>query len=59
MEHDKAALLLGAFAVHALDENEDLEVSVHLEVCARCRAEVSQYERIVGLLGYGDPPRDT
>jgi anti-sigma factor ChrR (cupin superfamily) len=59
MEHDEAALLLGAFAVHALDETEDLEVTAHLEVCARCRAEVSQYERIVGLLGGTDIPGET
>ena len=59
MEHDEAALLLGAFAVHALEENEEIAVAAHLEVCGRCSAEVRQYERIVSLLVDSDVPDET
>lgn len=59
MDHDEAAPLLGAYAVHALDRNEDSQVAAHLDACARCHAEVSQYQRILGLLGGSEVPGDT
>jgi hypothetical protein len=30
MDHDEAALLLGAYAVHAIDHDERLQVIAHL-----------------------------
>jgi anti-sigma factor ChrR (cupin superfamily) len=55
MDHDEAALLLGAYAVHALEEDEELQVGAHLDDCARCRAEVSRYERVLTFLGHSKP----
>ena len=51
MEHDEAALLLGAYAVHALDSDEDVHVLAHLDACTRCRSEVSRYEQVLSFLG--------
>lgn len=51
MEHEDAALLLGAYAVHALDNDEDVLVLAHLAVCTRCRSEVSRYEQVLSFLG--------
>ena len=51
MEHVEAVLLLGAYAVHALDDDEDVQVLAHLNDCARCRSEVSRYEEVLSLLG--------
>ena len=59
MEHDEAALLLGAYALHALDDRERLRVAAHLGDCTRCCAEARGYERIAGLLGDAGEPHDS
>ena len=58
MDHDDAALLLGAYAVHALDDDENLQVIAHLDDCARCHLEVSRYERVLRLLSVTAEPDD-
>ena len=56
MEHEEAALLLGAYAVHALDHAEKLLVLAHLDRCSRCQAEVHRYEHVLSFLIH---PRET
>jgi anti-sigma factor ChrR (cupin superfamily) len=58
MDHDEAALLLGAYAVHALENDENLQVLAHLESCGWCRAEASRYERVLSVLGDTTEPDD-
>jgi anti-sigma factor ChrR (cupin superfamily) len=55
MDHLEASLLLGAYAAHALDRDERHAVTLHVNKCTRCRAEVSRYEYILSLLAL---PRD-
>jgi anti-sigma factor RsiW len=55
MDHDLVAPLLGAYALHALDDDELRVVAAHIDDCVRCRAEVSQYERVVSFFACADP----
>jgi anti-sigma factor RsiW len=56
--HDEAAELLGAYALHAVDDDERALIDAHLETCPRCRAELRDHEAVAGLLGNsgGDAP---
>ena len=58
MEHDEVVLLLGAFALGALDADEHGEVTAHLGECVRCRMEVSRYAQVLRLLGGAAEPHD-
>lgn len=50
MTHD-VEKLLGAYALGALDPEEQKEVELHLEGCAHCRAVLSEYDSVAeGLL---------
>ena len=58
MDHDEAAQLLGAYALGALEDDEDAQVIAHLESCACCQAEATQYERVLSILGDTAEPDD-
>ena len=42
--------LLGAYALDAVDDDERLEVEVHLTTCPRCRAEVAAHREVAALM---------
>ena len=44
-------LLLGAYALHATEPGESLEIEAHLAECPRCRAEVAAHLEMAALLG--------
>lgn len=50
--HEELQELLGVYALDALERDEADLVERHLEVCARCRAEVASHREVSGLLGY-------
>jgi anti-sigma factor RsiW len=50
--HDDLRELLGAYALDAVDAAEAEELERHLEMCPRCRAELSALREVAGLLGY-------
>jgi hypothetical protein len=56
--HDEVAELLGAYALHAVDRDEQALVDAHLEECPRCRSELRDHEAVAALLGNrgGDAP---
>jgi hypothetical protein len=56
--HDDVAELLGAYALHAVDPDEQAEIERHLEGCPRCRAEVADHRWVATQLGNsgGDAP---
>ena len=56
--HDEIAELLGAYALHAVDPDEQALVEAHLEECPRCRGEVRDHEAVATMLGNsgGDAP---
>jgi anti-sigma factor RsiW len=45
--------LLGAFALDAVDGDEQQVVADHLVSCARCRAEVAEHREVAALLAHG------
>lgn len=49
---------LPAFALGALDAEETLPISEHLNVCSSCRDEVAAYQAVVGMLLYAISPQD-
>jgi len=51
--HDVVQDLLGAFSLDAVEADEAVEVERHLEVCARCRQELSGYREVTSLLAHG------
>src|SRR5579859_7726751 len=48
---------LAAFALGVLDASEATIIAAHLRRCAGCRAEVEQFQQVVGLLPYSSPPQ--
>jgi hypothetical protein len=48
---DAAAELLPAYALDALDPEEMQAVRTHVATCARCRAELADYNQVVDALG--------
>jgi anti-sigma-K factor RskA len=42
--------LIGAYATHALDDSERLQVEQHLAGCADCRAELAGFREVLGAL---------
>ena len=58
MNHEEAAELLGAFALDAIDGQDQEAVREHLADCPRCQAELSEFHEVAGLLANvgGDAP---
>ena len=52
MTHDDVQLLLGAYALDAVDDAERAEVEDHLRECARCRAEVAEHRETAAFLAH-------
>ena len=50
MAHEQVSLLLGAYALDAVDADERAEVARHLLTCAQCRAEVEEHREVAALL---------
>ena len=50
--------LLEAYAIDALDPEEEGWVTAHLESCSRCRGEVGQWQRTASLLALTVEPRE-
>lgn len=60
-EHDEIANLLGAFALHSVEADEDALVRAHLNECPRCRRELDELEEIAAALATAhveEPPAD-
>ncbi|TMJ10864.1 MAG: hypothetical protein E6G98_06495, partial [Bacillati bacterium ANGP1] len=51
MTHEQASELLAAFALHALDRDEEQAVSAHVQSCDRCRSELASWQEVTGQLG--------
>lgn len=49
--HSAVEGLLGAYALHAVDDDEALLVADHLRECARCRGEVENHRQAATFLG--------
>ena len=45
ISHEEASELLGAYALHAVDADEVIQVEEHLDTCPRCPAELDRSER--------------
>lgn len=58
MNHEQAAELLGAYALDAVDGQDQDAVREHLAHCPRCQAELSEFHEVAGLLANvgGDAP---
>ncbi len=59
MTHEEAAELLGAFALDAVEADDDVAIRDHLASCMRCESEVAQFHEVAGLLANagGDAPQ--
>lgn len=51
--HQEIEELLGAYALDAVDGDEERTVADHLVECARCRAEVGVHREVAALLAHG------
>jgi anti-sigma-K factor RskA len=51
ISHEEASDLLGAYALHAVDADEVIQVEEHLDTCPRCRAELDGLREVAGALG--------
>ncbi len=51
MNHDEASELLGAYALDAVDGDEEAAVRAHLAECPRCHSELSALVRAAAALG--------
>ncbi|MGO9658118.1 MAG: anti-sigma factor domain-containing protein [Acidimicrobiales bacterium] len=51
MIHEEIEELLGAYALHATEPEEDREIEAHLAGCPRCRAEVQAHLEVAAMLG--------
>lgn len=54
--HDQVENLLGAYALDALEGEEQAFVEAHLPTCARCRAEVEEFREVAALLAHTGAP---
>src|SRR5579863_4266201 len=50
MTHDEVALLLGAFALDAVESDEAEAIRAHLAECPRCASEVAEHWEVTGLI---------
>lgn len=53
MKHSDLEDLLGAYALDAVDDDEQIEIEAHLGICPRCRAEVQDHREAASLLAFG------
>lgn len=56
-DHEGVWELLGAYALGAADQHERKAVENHLDVCANCRARLSEYRALTERMQYAIPPR--
>jgi anti-sigma-K factor RskA len=58
ISHEEASDLLGAYALHAVDADEVIQIEEHLDTCPRCRAELDGLREVAGALGnsVAEPP---
>jgi anti-sigma factor RsiW len=56
MTHDPIEELLGAYALHAIDDDERAMVEAHLATCPRCRAEVDSHREVAAHLALTGAP---
>jgi anti-sigma-K factor RskA len=58
ISHEEASDLLGAYALHAVDADEVIQIEEHLDTCPRCRAELDGFREVAGALGnsVAEPP---
>ena len=59
MTHEEVSELLGAFALDAVEVDDDVAIREHLASCVRCESEVAQFHEVAGLLANtgGDAPQ--
>jgi anti-sigma factor RsiW len=50
--HSELQELLGAYALDAVEPDEAEMIERHLEVCPRCRTELTEHREVAALLGY-------
>ena len=53
MGHEDFQELTAAYALHALDEQDELAYEEHLRTCPRCREDLAAVKDTAGLLAYG------
>ena len=56
MTHHPVEELLGAYALHAVDDDERTAVDAHLATCPRCRAEVDAHREVAAHLARSGAP---
>src|SRR3954449_3338683 len=56
LTHADIEELLGAYALDAVDGDEQEAIEVHLRECPRCRAEVADHREVAALLAHGGQP---
>ncbi len=56
MSHEEASVLLGAYALDAVDGDEFTELEEHLETCPRCRAELDRLREVAAAMGNSVEP---
>ena len=55
LTHDQVLLDLPAFVLGALDDDETIAISTHIDTCSMCRAEQAHLEETLGLIGTAVP----
>lgn len=50
VDHQKFQELLGAYALHAVEDHESLMMQLHVDQCSECRSELDQHLDVVSLL---------
>ncbi|MDH5371743.1 MAG: anti-sigma factor [Acidimicrobiia bacterium] len=50
VDHQKFQELLGAYALHAVEDDESLIMQLHVDECSECRDELDQHLDVVSLL---------
>ncbi len=56
MTHDEASELLAAYALDAVDGEENTEIEEHLASCPRCRSELDGLREVAGAMGNSVEP---
>ena len=54
LDHSRAAELLGAYALDAVDGDVARAVAAHVDQCEECRAELEEHRAVVGWIAGGD-----
>ena len=56
VEHDEVAEMLGVYALDAVETDERARIDAHLEICPKCRAELSDHLEVASALGDSGTP---